>query len=80
MTERRYHDNTKLLTDAANPQADRDAVRLLRKVDKLRAELRVLEPELSKAITAYGRRHGYMLGYREFHFRNDIDNIKRKVA
>ena len=53
-------------------QADREAIRLLRKVEKLRRELKLLEPELSKACLAYGKRRGMSL-FREFHLRNELD-------
>ena len=39
-------------------QADRETIRLLAKVDKLRKELKILEPQLSKAAVAYGKRRG----------------------
>lgn len=57
-------------------QADREAIRLLRKVEKLRRELKILEPQLNKACLAYGKRRGMSL-FREFHLRNDIE---RKAA
>lgn len=53
-------------------QADREAMRLLKKVDKLRSELRILEPQLTKACLEYGKRRGMSL-FREFHLRNDIE-------
>jgi len=53
-------------------QADREAIRLLAKVDKLRRELRILEPQLSKAAVAYGKRRGASL-FNEFHLRNEIE-------
>lgn len=53
-------------------QADREAIRLLRKVEKLRRELKLLEPELSKACLAYGKRRGMSL-FREFHLRNELE-------
>ena len=52
--------------------ADREAIRLLKKVDKLRRELRELEPQLSKAAVAYGLRRRMSL-FREFHLRNTIE-------
>ena len=52
-------------------QADKETIRLLKKVDKLRKELRALEPELAKAGHAYGKRRGY--GYfNEWNLRNTI--------
>lgn len=52
--------------------ADREAIRLLRKVEKLRRELRELEPQLNKACLEYGKRRGMSL-FREFHLRNELD-------
>lgn len=57
-------------------KADQEAIRLLKKVDKLRVELRRLEPELSKACLNYGKRRGMSL-FREFHLRNELE---RKAA
>jgi hypothetical protein len=53
-------------------QADREAIRLLARVDKLRKELKQLEPQLSKAAVAYGKRRGASL-FNEFHLRNEIE-------
>jgi len=52
--------------------ADREAIRLLKKVERLRRELRILEPQLNKACLEYGKRHGMSL-FREFHLRNELD-------
>jgi hypothetical protein len=52
--------------------ADREAIRLLKKVDKLRRELRILEPELAKAAVAYGKRRRMSL-FNEWHMRNTIE-------
>ena len=57
-------------------QADREAIRLLRKVERLRKELKILEPQLNKACLDYGKRRGMSL-FREFHLRNEIE---RKAA
>jgi len=59
-------------------QADRETIRLLAKVDKLRKELKQLEPQLSKAAVAYGKRRGISL-FNEWHLRNNI-NIERQAA
>jgi hypothetical protein len=59
-------------------QADKEAIRLLAKVDKLRRELKQLEPQLSKAAVAYGKRRGISL-FNEWHLRNNI-NLERKAA
>ena len=56
--------------------ADREAIRLLRKVEKLRKELKILEPQLNKACLDYGKRRGMSL-FREFHLRNELE---RKAA
>jgi hypothetical protein len=57
-------------------EADREAIRLLRKVEKLRRELKILEPQLNKACLDYGKRRGMSL-FREFHLRNELE---RKAA
>ena len=59
-------------------QADKEAIRLLARVDKLRRELKILEPQLSKAAVAYGKRRGISL-FNEWHLRNNI-NIERQAA
>jgi hypothetical protein len=59
-------------------QADRATIRLLTKVDKLRKELKILEPQLSKAAVAYGKRRGISL-FNEWHLRNNI-NMERQAA
>jgi hypothetical protein len=57
-------------------EADREAIRLLKKVEKLRRELKILEPQLNKACLDYGKRRGMSL-FREFHLRNELE---RKAA
>ena len=59
-------------------QADKEAIRLLAKVDKLRRELKILEPQQSKAAVAYGKRRGISL-FNEWHLRNNI-NLERQAA
>lgn len=49
----------------------REALRLLKKYDKLRAELRQLEPQLNKACADYGRTIGAW-GYRADHLRMEL--------
>lgn len=44
-------------------KAKQHATRLLRRYDKMRAELRTLEHELAKACVAYGREIGQSVGY-----------------
>jgi hypothetical protein len=52
--------------------ADAATIKMLDEVLDLRAQLRALEPQLSKAITAFGSRRGWS-GYREFHLRNELN-------
>lgn len=49
---------------------------LLRKHDQLRTELRTIERELAKAVTAYGRETGHW-GLTKDHFRIQLDNEER---
>jgi hypothetical protein len=49
---------------------------LLRKYDQLRMELRTIERELAKAVTAYGRETGHW-GLTKDHFRIQLDNEER---
>ena len=49
---------------------------LLRKYDQLRMELRTIERELAKAVTAYGRETGHW-GLNKDHFRIQLDNEER---
>ena len=60
-------------------QADKEAIRILKKVDKLRRELKILELKLNKAALDYGKRRGMSL-FREFHMRNTIEIEKRKSS
>ena len=53
-------------------EADKQAIRLLKKVESLRRELKILEPQLNKACLQYGKRRGMSL-FREFHLRNELD-------
>lgn len=53
-------------------KADAETIALLRKVDALEAELRILRPKLNKLVTEYGQRRGYW-GYRDFHLRNQLE-------
>ncbi len=53
-------------------QADRATIRLLNRVDNLRRELKLLEPQLSKACHAYGKRRGYDW-FNEWNLRNTIN-------
>ena len=55
-------------------EADIATIRLLTEVIALRTQLRALEPQLSKAVTDFGKRRGWS-GYREFHLRNALNEI-----
>jgi hypothetical protein len=52
--------------------ADIATIKMLNEVLDLRAQLRALEPQLSKAITDFGMRRGER-GYREFYLRNALN-------
>lgn len=52
--------------------ADIATIKLLHEVETLRRQLRALEPQLSKMITAFGVRRGWS-GYREFYLRNELN-------
>lgn len=52
--------------------ADVVTIKLLTEVEAMRRQLRVLEPQLSKAITEFGMRRGER-GYREFFLRNALN-------
>ncbi len=49
------------------------ATQLLRKYDEMRKELRIVERELTKAVTAYGKETGYW-GLNKDHFRIQLQN------
>lgn len=49
------------------------ATMLLRKYDEMRRELREVERELAKAVTAYGKQSGYW-GLNKDHFRIQLQN------
>ena len=44
------------MTDMKTKRAE--AIRLLKRYEKLRGELRILEPEMRKAVIAYGKTTG----------------------
>jgi hypothetical protein len=48
---------------------DAECIAMIRKAEQLRRELRIMETELSRACTAYGRRRGMSL-FREWHVNN----------
>lgn len=48
------------------------AAMLLRKYDEMRKELRTVERDLAKVVTAYGREKGYY-GLSKDHFRIQLD-------
>lgn len=53
---------------------DEETIALLREVDDLRAQLRRLEPILSKACVDYGKRRG-CTGFRDYHLRNSLNQV-----
>ena len=53
----------------------KEAARMLRRYDKLRAELRALEPLLSKAAASYGKEIG-VYGYTRDHLRMHLQQQK----
>jgi len=59
--------------------ADKEAIRLLKKVDKLRKDLRTLEPQLRITAREYGGRRGYYTCFSEWNMRNTIEIEKGKV-
>ena len=58
---------------------DEETIALLRRVDALRAELKRLEPQLTKACLEYGKRRGCSL-FREWHVRNDVERMSKVAA
>ena len=58
---------------------DEETIALLHKVDALRAELRQLEPQLTKACLEYGKRRGCSL-FRDHHVRNDVARMTQVAA
>lgn len=52
------------------------ATMLLRRYDELRGELRIVERDLAKAVTVYGRETGYW-GLSKDAFRIQLDNEER---
>jgi hypothetical protein len=61
-----------VLAGREDDAADRDTIRLLHEVEAMRRQLRVLEPQLSKAVMEFGKRRGLSL-YREFFLRNELN-------
>lgn len=61
-----------VLPGLEDDDADVATIKLLHDVLDLRAQLRALEPQLSKDITAFGMRRGWR-GYREFYLRNELN-------
>lgn len=61
-----------VLPGRENDDADVATIKMLNEVLDLRAQLRALEPQLSKAITEFGLRRGQS-GYREFYLRNELN-------
>ena len=61
-----------VLPGREDDDADIATIKMLETVLNLRAQLRALEPQLSKAITEFGMRRGER-GYREFFLRNALN-------
>lgn len=61
-----------VLAGREDNDADIATIKMLNDVLNLRAQLRALEPQLSKAITDFGWRRGNS-GYREFYLRNELN-------
>lgn len=61
-----------VLPGLEDDDADIATIKMLETTLNLRAELRALEPQLSKAITEFGMRRGWR-GYREFYLRNELN-------
>lgn len=57
-------------------ETKQQAAKLLREYDELRARLRIIEPQLSKAVNAYGREQG-MWGLGRDAFRIQIETEQR---
>jgi hypothetical protein len=66
-----------VLAGREDDAADVATIKLLTEVIALRAQIRALEPTLSKAITEFGWRRGES-GYREFFLRNALNEINYK--
>ena len=64
----------------SNPNVTKKkAAKLLRRYDKLRTELRVLEHDLARACADYGRSIG-VYGLSKDHLRIQVEQAKGKVA
>ncbi len=70
------------MADKTNEQLDQECAELLLRVDDLRAELRRLEPELTKACHAFGKRRGFIGWFNEWNVRNtlEVEGKRGKVA
>ena len=66
-----------VLPGRGNDAADIATIKMLTEVIALRSQLRALEPQLSKAITAFGWRRGQS-GYREFYLTNELNRQQYK--
>lgn len=66
-----------VLAGREDDAADIATIKMLETVLDLRSQLRALEPQLSKAITAFGWRRGES-GYREFFLRNALNRQQYK--
>ena len=61
-----------VLPGLGDNEADIATITMLHEVEDMRRKLRILEPQLSKAITNFGMRRGER-GYREFYLRNALN-------
>lgn len=62
--------------DPKNLTTKQRATLLLREYDHMRSRIRIVERELAKAVTAYGKETGYW-GLNKDHFRIQLDNEER---
>lgn len=65
------------MTDMQTKRAQ--AIKLLRRYEKLKAELRTLEPELNKACVDYGlSKASPSWGFRKEHLRIELDTMAER--
>jgi hypothetical protein len=58
----------------------KEAAALLRKYDKMRSDLRMLEHQLNRACADYGRTHLGVYGYSKDHLRMQLEREKDRAA
>ena len=64
---------TPTVVKVKDPEADAECVAMLDKMDKLRREMRQLEPVLHVACNNFGKRRGYIGQFNEWNVRNTIE-------